>query len=286
MCDQVDAIFRAIQFLEANLEADITVSQIADEAGYSLFHFMRIFNRLVQHTPFNYLTRRRLSEAAREILTTDRRLIDIAQDYGFGSQESFSRAFKRMFNIQPGQWRESGVHYSHLMMPPCTKEALTFINQRIFSPPAIENREKTILYGLMSSCIGNDENSSNYFHILWNDLSLLLNPAKQRRFYEVSAFINLEKERRYIFLGIEDSNLFRPPTPFVQFVIPAGLYASIRVRRDDRQTAYEYLTHTWLAGKGYLPMELLEFVVSENNASLSEMIMLSIPIQSLRFSNQ
>jgi AraC-like DNA-binding protein len=48
MYDQVDAIYRAIQYLETHLESDITVSQIAEEVGYSLFHFMRTFNRMVK----------------------------------------------------------------------------------------------------------------------------------------------------------------------------------------------------------------------------------------------
>ncbi len=277
MCNQVDAIFRGIQFLEANLKSDITVSRTAEEVGYSLFHFMRTFNHLVHHTPFDYLTRRRLSEAAKMILSTDRRLMDVAMDYGFSSQESFSRAFKRMFNIQPSQWRENGVEFSHLLMPPRSKEDLRFINQRGFSSPTIEKREKIILYGLMSSLRGSEEISSCQLP-LHEDLLSLLVSGRQPILFEVSTSITKHNKRVYVFLGIEDKNLFRPPTPVVQFTVPAGSYASIRVRNEDRQAARTYLSHTWLAGKGYLPKGLLEICTYDLTIKQSKTIILFVPI--------
>lgn len=286
MCDQVDAIYRAIQFLESNLESDITVSQIAEEVGYSLFHFMRTFNRVVHLTPFDYLTRRRLSEAAKEILCTDRRLMHIALDYGFGSQESFSRAFKRMFNVQPSQWRENGVEFSYLLMPPCSKEDLNFINQRIFSPPTIENREKKTLYGLMSFGSGNAENSGDLIQNLYEDFSSLLFPGRQQKIIEVSVFVNQNKKRCYFFLGIEEKNPFQPPTPVMQFTIPAGLYACISARNEDRRAARDYLFHTWLAGKGFLPAGYLEVVVHEKKFSQTEMKLMIVPIQPLRITRK
>ena len=71
MCDQVAPIFQAIEFIESHLQEDITVAQIADAAGYSLFHFMRKFNQMVHHTPYDYLIRRRLTEAAKALIHSD-----------------------------------------------------------------------------------------------------------------------------------------------------------------------------------------------------------------------
>jgi AraC family transcriptional regulator len=105
---QIASICWAIDFVEAHLKEEITVADMADSAGYSLYHFCRTFNGLVHHTPYDYLMRRRLSESARELIRTDKRIIDIAFDYRFNSPETYSRAFKRMFGLQPSQWKEQG----------------------------------------------------------------------------------------------------------------------------------------------------------------------------------
>jgi AraC family transcriptional regulator len=75
-------------------------------AGYSLFHFIRVFNAVTRHSPFDYLMRRRVSESAVFLHTyPDVRIIDVAVEYGFGSHEAFTRAFRRMFGLTPSSFR-------------------------------------------------------------------------------------------------------------------------------------------------------------------------------------
>ena len=91
---QLTAIGKALDFIEDNLEENIGVADMADAAGYSLYHFCRVFNSIVHHTPYDYLMRRRLSESARALVETDRKIIDVAFEYQFNSPETYSRAFK------------------------------------------------------------------------------------------------------------------------------------------------------------------------------------------------
>ena len=93
MRDQIESIYQAIQFIESSLENNLSVADIADEVSYSLFHFCRVFNKVAQHTPYDYLMRRRLSESAKALVESDRKIIDIAFQYQFNSHEGFSRAF-------------------------------------------------------------------------------------------------------------------------------------------------------------------------------------------------
>ena len=83
--------------------------------GYSLFHFTRLFNQFTGLTPYDYLIRRRLSDASEALLMSDKRIIDIAQDYQFGSHETFTRAFNRLFAMPPSQWREQGAINKYLL---------------------------------------------------------------------------------------------------------------------------------------------------------------------------
>ncbi|HNW32031.1 MAG TPA: AraC family transcriptional regulator, partial [Caldisericia bacterium] len=93
MIDYIDKMQDAIDFMEAKLKEDIRLNDVAFEVGFSSFHFHRIFLANVGETVTEYMRKRRLSEAARELMETDHRILDIAVDYQFESQEAFTRAF-------------------------------------------------------------------------------------------------------------------------------------------------------------------------------------------------
>jgi AraC family transcriptional regulator len=116
MEERLVAISKALKFIEQHLREDIRVGDMAVSCGYSLYHFIRLFDQTVHHTPYDYLIRRRLAEAAQEILTNRRRLLDIALDYRFQNAETFTRAFYRVYRVQPSQARKSGLLDTRLML--------------------------------------------------------------------------------------------------------------------------------------------------------------------------
>jgi len=65
-----DAILRAIDLVEERLHQSVTVAAMAEAAGYSLYHFCRVFSKYTRHTPYDYLMRRRMTLAATEVVMT------------------------------------------------------------------------------------------------------------------------------------------------------------------------------------------------------------------------
>jgi AraC family transcriptional regulator len=57
-----------------------------------------------------YIRKRRLTEAAKELNESNIKIVDVALKYQFGSQETFSRAFKKMFNVSPGEFRRTNIN--------------------------------------------------------------------------------------------------------------------------------------------------------------------------------
>jgi AraC family transcriptional regulator len=96
------------------------------------------------HTPYDYLIRRRVSEAARALLETDNRILDIAFDYQFNNPETSSRAFKRMLGLQPSQWRVQGQANPGQpvgrLMPRLTLAHLEQIDKGPYLKPVVEDR--------------------------------------------------------------------------------------------------------------------------------------------------
>lgn len=87
-------------YIEAHLTEPLTVGELAKEAGYSQYHFMRIFKVHTHMTVGEYLCRRRLIKAAESILA-GQRIVDAAVTYGWESHSGFTKAFKREFGFCP-----------------------------------------------------------------------------------------------------------------------------------------------------------------------------------------
>jgi AraC family transcriptional regulator len=99
----------AIDYIEENLAGEIDFTVAAEKAACSTFHFQRIFFALNGLTPAEYARRRRLTLAARELLSSTVRVIDVAMKYGYNSPDSFTRAFRNLHGVTPMAAREPGV---------------------------------------------------------------------------------------------------------------------------------------------------------------------------------
>lgn len=100
-------IAKAIDYIEENLKNDIDNAALARCAGYSEYHFLRVFREVVGLTPADYIRKRRISEIVRLVNEEERPISDIAFEYGFNSKENFVRAFKREHHILPTDHRAS-----------------------------------------------------------------------------------------------------------------------------------------------------------------------------------
>ncbi|MBQ8508823.1 MAG: helix-turn-helix transcriptional regulator [Clostridia bacterium] len=102
----VDEIDRCI--LRHDDEA-LTLSRLSRKLGYSEYHTSRKFREIIGMQFKDYLRRRRLAFALKEVRDSDRRILDIALDYGFASHEAFTRAFKSAYSVTPGDYRKHPV---------------------------------------------------------------------------------------------------------------------------------------------------------------------------------
>jgi AraC family transcriptional regulator len=94
--------------IDAEPFAPWTLDALAAQAGYSPYHFARIFAASEGVSPMDYVRRRRMAAAAMRIAREPNlELIVLALDCGFESQEAFTRAFKRMHGVPPGEFRRN-----------------------------------------------------------------------------------------------------------------------------------------------------------------------------------
>ncbi len=98
---------RVLDYIEANLEGDLTVARLASVACLSQFHFARAFKAAVGQSPHRHVGARRLEHAKELLCDSDRALVDIALALRFSCQANFTRAFRRATGQTPAQYRRS-----------------------------------------------------------------------------------------------------------------------------------------------------------------------------------
>lgn len=99
-------IKKSIAYIEEQLHESLTMEDIAKQVGFSKFHFHRIFLSLIGMSVTEYIRMRRLANASAALIYTDERILDISLYYHFESQEAFTRAFKKHYQLPPGQYRK------------------------------------------------------------------------------------------------------------------------------------------------------------------------------------
>ena len=96
---------RACEFIEANLEGDPSIVDIAAECGLSSSHFAKAFKRTTGAPPHAWLSRRRIERAKQLLRETNLPLAEIALACGFVDQSHLSRMFAKNEGCSPGRWR-------------------------------------------------------------------------------------------------------------------------------------------------------------------------------------
>ncbi len=91
---------------------DIPLEKAAEIAGFSKYHFSRVFKQVSGQTYYDYLCLQRLKSVERLLLISDKPITDIAYQSGFGSICAFNRAFKKKNHCTPSEYRSQCPSYT------------------------------------------------------------------------------------------------------------------------------------------------------------------------------
>ncbi|MGE8941935.1 cupin domain-containing protein [Leptospira interrogans] len=104
-------IGRALSHIHQNLAAPWSTDLLAKEVALSRSAFVSRFKSVIGVPPIRYITICRLQAAKQQLEETSKPVNQLAHSVGYGSEEAFSRAFKREFGSSPQRWREKALAY-------------------------------------------------------------------------------------------------------------------------------------------------------------------------------
>lgn len=102
-------VARALDYIRAHLEEDLSLERISHAAHLSRYHFLRLFRRQLGMTPHQYVISCRI-DAARGALEAGATPGEVALRYGFADHSHFNRRFKRIHGVTPFQYQQSLAH--------------------------------------------------------------------------------------------------------------------------------------------------------------------------------
>lgn len=256
-------IQRSIDFIEQNLENDITLTQAASQAYCSLYHYHRIFQSMVGYTVKNYIRKRRLSCAAEELFYSNIRIIDIALKYQYKTHESFSRAFHKEVGRSPNEYRKYKKPIFNFGKVNVYNNIYNSILQENLVGPEIITKSAHSVIGVEFRTSKSEEVDFKQIPMFWNKFfhskfgDKIPNKINTDTYLGYSC--DFDEHANYTYLICSEIKDQTPPIRgMVKKMIPASRYATFNVRGsipENLINTWRYVYNTWLPNSG---LELID----------------------------
>ena len=109
MDERIEAVQRMQDYIAEHLDQEISMANLAETARYSPWYAHRLFREHTGYGPAEYIRRMRLAQSALRLKVEHAKIIDVAFDLGFSSVDGYTRAFRKEFGINPGEYARSPV---------------------------------------------------------------------------------------------------------------------------------------------------------------------------------
>lgn len=104
--EYITRIDQVLRFIDENLDSDLSLEALAQVANYSAFHFHRIFKQIASESLNTYILRKRIEKMASVLMYQPTvSVTELSLQYGFNSNSSFTRAFKKYYGVSPTEFR-------------------------------------------------------------------------------------------------------------------------------------------------------------------------------------
>ncbi|KWX87131.1 helix-turn-helix transcriptional regulator [Paenibacillus sonchi] len=146
--DHNEVIERALIHIEGHLQQSLTVETVANTFNMSKYYFHRLFSAMMSCSLNQYILSRRLNASLTFIQNKNRSLTDIAYQLNFGTQASFTRAFKRQYGVAPSSLKTGLTTLSPVPIPTVVKRPIKNINGDIVTDFTLTEFKETRISGI------------------------------------------------------------------------------------------------------------------------------------------
>lgn len=244
----------AIAYIEENLDKEISYEEAARIACCSTCYFQRIFTYVAGISLAEYIRRRRMSQAAFELQRTDKKVLEVAYEYGYSSPTSFNRAFQSVHGITPAAAKRIG---SVLNAYPPVRFSVEVTGGQALSY-RIEKKEALRIAGIRTPLVENMEENLKNVPSFWNRLLQSANfgricnlsTAVPKEILGISVYQSPENMFYYIAASLNSP----APSDMYEYEIPAAtwvIFENDGLYKESVQGIFQRFYKEWLLFSGY-----------------------------------
>lgn len=245
---------QVIDYIEKNLDGDISYDEAAKIACLSPYYFQRIFSYITGITLPCYIRRRRMTKAAFELQTTNKKVMDIGLKYGYESPTAFNRAFQSVHGVAPTAARSNGTPLA--AYPPIRFSISVTGGENM--KYRIETKEAIRVVGVKTNLKEDMEENQKIAPVFWNktlksplfsDICKLTN-KEPNGILGITAYTNPQNIYYYIAAPTDKP----APKDMFEFKIPAATWVIFECNgyfKESVQTIFKRFLTEWLPTSDY-----------------------------------
>lgn len=252
--DYLKKIQFGVDFIEANLNIHFELSDVSTAACMSQWHFQRIFKALTGETLKAYIRSRRIANSLEPLLRSEKTILDIAIGAGFESHESYTRAFQKLFDLPPSQYRKRAETSLILHKPQFDIHYLENLKDNVSLEPRIYKTNERKFVGMQTDIIGYESEKNNIadkLGPLWNDFIPHLGNINNTVPEIYYGLINQTEDGLLSYMAcIEVTKISNVPMNMTSLILPPQQYAEFEhkgfVDVDTINNTINYIYSSWL----------------------------------------
>ena len=300
--EYIRRIHKVQDYIQHHLGQSLSIDELSGAAGFSKYHFDRIFQGILHETPANYVKRIRMENALFLLAhRTDKNITDIAYELGLSDSAVFSRTFKNFYGVSPSEYRKeysTNCKASFLLSQYNKDTAKNEWEGNLFPVTGritLENlEEKQVAYVRHT---GTYETLAKEYA---NLIKTLFTHAEQQNFlgnqnwvlaiyHDNPEFGEASQFRTSLCLTVPDNMRIEEDGVLGRMKLEGGLYAvgHFQIHQEQYGDAWNYMYREWIMGSGYVPRNSNPFEVYRNipyaNGSQMHEVDIYVPIEPIHF---
>jgi len=301
--EYIQRIHKVQDYIECHLGQSLSIEELSNAAGFSKYHFSRIFQGIIHEPLAHYVNRLRMENAMFLLAhRIDKNMTDIAYELGLSDSAIFSRAFKTFYGVSPSEYRKeySKNCKDSFLLSEYNKD--TAKNEWVSnSIPVtvqitIENMvEKQVAYVRHT---GTYETLAKEYGSL---MQTLFDYAKKQHllvdgqnwplamYHDNPEFSEASQFRTSLCLTVPKDIRIQEDGVLGMMKLEGGLYAvgHFQISKEQYSDAWNYMYQEWIAGSGYVPRNDYPFEVYRNNPYTDEshihVVDIYVPVEPIHF---
>lgn len=301
--EYIRRIHKVQDYMDHHLGQSLSIEELSNAAGFSKYHFSRIFQGMLHEPLAHYVNRIRMEKALFFLAhRTDKNITDIAYELGYTDSAVFSRAFKNYYGSSPREYRKKyskNCKDSFLLSEYNKNTAKKEWADNLFPVTGqitiADLEEKQVAYVRHT---GTYETLAKEYG---NLMQTLFTHAKKQHFlvdcqnwlfamyHDNPEFGDESQFRTSLCLTVPDDIRIQEDGILAMMKLEGGLYAvgHFQIQQEQYSDAWNYMYREWITGSGYVPRNSYPFEVYRNDAHTNDNhiheVDIYVPIEPIHF---